>query len=138
MDFCNCNSIMVVDDEPFNLLALEFHIDQLGFHYIGASSGFEALEIIKSKKNKKCYDNDCSGIKLIFMDYQMPIMDGIQTTLKIIDFLKIEKMKNIPIIACTAFNGKDEIESCFKVGMQHFINKPVEFCEIKEIINKYF
>ena len=57
-----------MDDDAFNLLALEMSLKKLSLTCEKAFNGKEAVEIVKKKKN----------FKMIFMDYQMPIMDGIE------------------------------------------------------------
>ena len=59
-------------------------------------SGMEAIEKLK-KQNYSC-ECKCRGIKLILMDYQMPIMDGLQTSTEIINLIKKNEINNIPII----------------------------------------
>ncbi|MCB9051974.1 MAG: response regulator [Lewinellaceae bacterium] len=73
-----------------------------------AQNGQEACE----KAAKKNYD-------IILMDLQMPILDGIEAT------IKIRKKSNIPIIALTANESKQEQERCFMVGINDYIVKPI-------------
>ena len=56
----------------------------------------------------------------------MPEMNGIEATLEIMKICNKYK-KYINIIACSAFESKEEIENCYKVGMKDYVKKPVNF-----------
>ena len=65
---CNCPSILIVDDDTFNLLSLEMLLNKLNYPCWKAFNGEEALYIFKDKMiENKC--QLCDGIQLIFMDY---------------------------------------------------------------------
>ncbi len=74
---------------------------------------------------------------LIFMDVQMPEMDGLDATRKI-RALEKESGKHVPIIALTAGAFKEEHEKCLSAGMDDFLAKPVAPEKIKAILDKYF
>jgi signal transduction histidine kinase/CheY-like chemotaxis protein len=103
--------ILVVDDNLINQkLALKL-ISKLGLKVDQALNGLEAVEKAKSFQ----YD-------LIFMDMQMPIMDGISATKEILDF----NLNNKPyIVAMTANAFQEDMEICQKVGMKDFLSKPI-------------
>ena len=92
-----------------------------------AADGQEAIDMFKQNPNK--YD-------LIFMDIQMPEVDGLEATRKI-RALKIPKAKNIPIIAMTANVFNEDIEKCLKAGMNEHIGKPIDFDQLFEMLRKY-
>jgi len=72
---------------------------------------------------------------LIFMDCQMPLMNGYNTT-KAIRSLDESKSK-VPIIAMTADAMVDDKEKCLQVGMNDYMSKPIDINIIKEMLNKY-
>ncbi len=74
---------------------------------------------------------------LIFMDVQMPEMDGLEATKKI-RALEKERDTRIPIIALTARSFKDELERCLAAGMDGFLTKPVVPEKVKAVLMKYF
>jgi len=88
-----------------------------------AVNGAEAVSMFSAEPDK--YD-------LIFMDVQMPEMDGLQATRRI-RALNSEKAKTIPIIAMTANVFKEDIDMCVNAGMNSHVGKPLN---IEEVINQ--
>ena len=97
-----------------------------------AENGKVAYELISDKSNIDRYD-------LIFMDIQMPVMNGLEAT-RLIRKLDFEYAKNIPIIAMTADAFSENIAECKKAGMNGHIAKPIDLnivlSEIKKIKEK--
>ena len=73
---------------------------------------------------------------IIFMDIQMPVMDGFDAT-RAIRALQNEKAKTIPIIAMTANVFRDDIDACINVGMNDHIGKPLDFITVLRILRRY-
>ncbi|MCL1946124.1 MAG: response regulator [Chitinivibrionia bacterium] len=90
-------------------------------------NGLEAIDAFA--ENPDNYD-------LIFMDVQMPVMDGYEATRRI-RLLNIDKAKTIPIIAMTANVFKEDIERCKEVGMNDHVGKPLDFDDVAEKLRKY-
>jgi CheY-like chemotaxis protein len=67
---------------------------------------------------------------IIFMDLQMPIMNGIEAT----KVIRTELKKTVPVIALTAAEIEDEKEHCLEVGMNDYLPKPFGIAELKEKI----
>ena len=134
---CFNRVVLIVDDEPFNLLALEFMLNELKFKAIKAQNGLEALNYFKNCHCKHCNFSKCSGICLIFMDYQMPLMNGVESTEKIKKFLKEKGKNDVDIIGCSAFNGETEVKKCLKSGMSDFIVKPLNISFLNNILKKF-
>jgi CheY-like chemotaxis protein len=89
-----------------------------------AENGLEAVRLLA--KNPKKYD-------LVFMDVQMPEMDGLEAT------RAIRKSGNtIPIIAMTANVFKEDIDKCLAAGMNDHIGKPLDMGNVLEKIRKYW
>jgi CheY-like chemotaxis protein len=92
-----------------------------------AENGIEAVYMFSEAPDK--YD-------LIFMDVQMPEMDGYEATRRI-RALDIPKAKTIPIIALTANVFREDIEKCKTAGMNDHVGKPLDFDEVLKILNSY-
>lgn len=110
----NSPNILVVDDNPTNLLMAQAMIERLGANAIGATNGKEAI-----------YEFTNNKIDLILMDCQMPVMDGFEATME----LRKQKV-NIPIIAMTANTAYEDQEKCFEAGMNGFIPKPISISQL--------
>jgi PAS domain S-box-containing protein len=116
--------IMVVDDDPINMLLISEVLRRMGFEVIQMHNGKEVLESLAH------YDP-----VLIFMDVNMPEMDGYTTTRLIRKFP--EPLCNIPIIALTADAMKGDREKCLDAGMNNYISKPFKLEEIEEVLKSY-
>ncbi|MDR3332321.1 MAG: response regulator [Synergistaceae bacterium] len=73
---------------------------------------------------------------MIFMDVQMPEMDGLEATRRI-RALDTPKAKTIPIIAMTANVFREDIEKCIEAGMNGHIGKPLDFDEVLDKLREY-
>ncbi|GHU74795.1 hypothetical protein FACS1894188_04190 [Clostridia bacterium] len=93
-----------------------------------AENGVAALKLFE--ENPERYD-------IIFMDVQMPEMDGYETT-QAIRQLNAPRAKKIPIIAMTANVFREDIERCIQSGMDGHLGKPLDFADIIEKLHYYF
>ncbi|MDR3255804.1 MAG: response regulator [Synergistaceae bacterium] len=92
-----------------------------------AENGAEALKLFEEAPDK--YD-------MIFMDVQMPEMDGFEATRRI-RALGVPKAKKIPIIAMTANVFREDVEKCVACGMNDHLGKPLDFDEVLAKLRKY-
>lgn len=114
--------ILVAEDNLVNQKLIEKVFEKLGYKIDIKSNGLEAFECVKNKN----YD-------LVFMDIQMPIMDGIESSKLIQETLKDKAPK---IIALTANVLEEDQKKYFDVGMFKCISKPFRFKEIRDLIIK--
>lgn len=117
--------ILIVEDNEINKKIISSFLKQLGYRYITALNGQEAIEILEN-----------NFIKLILMDIQMPILDGYDTT-KIIRKKEINTSKHIPIVAMTAYAMSGDREKFIECGMDEYISKPFNISELNKILKKY-
>lgn len=117
------SNILLVEDNKTNQAVIIGVLEDLNIDIDIANNGQEAIELYQINPNK---------YKLIFMDIQMPIIDGISAT-KIIR----EIDKNIPIVALTANVMKDDIENIKLAGMNEYLSKPIEVERLYETLLKY-
>ncbi|SRR5579871_333567 len=117
-------SIMVVEDDPINMLLISEVLRRMGFDVIQMNNGKEALEALPHFEPV-----------LIFMDVNMPEIDGYATT-KLMRELP-EPHCNIPIIALTADAMKGDKEKCLEAGMNSYISKPFKLEEIEAVLKSY-
>jgi len=105
----NETSILLVDDNYVNQQLGEIMLSKMGAQVTVVSNGRQALKELE----KQAFD-------LILMDVQMPVMDGYQTTRKIREHLKLMT----PIIGLSASSLKEDIEYCYKCGMNDYLGRP--------------
>jgi CheY-like chemotaxis protein len=117
-------SIMVVDDDPINMLLISEVLRRMGFEVIQMHNGKEALESLPLYEPV-----------LIFMDVNMPEIDGYTTT-RLMRQLP-EPQGQIPIIALTADAMKGDREKCLDAGMNNYISKPFKREEIEAVLKNY-
>ncbi len=119
-------NILVAEDNAINQRVARFVIEKLGHKVDIAEDGKKAVEMYKTGN----YD-------IIFMDIQMPIMDGLEAT-KIIRVIEEENMseKSIPIVAMTANTMKGDKENFLNSGMNDYIGKPFKASELSQLIYK--
>ena len=115
--------ILIAEDNEVNQLLMISILKQSGYYVDAASTGIEVLEKLKLKK----YD-------LIFMDVQMPEMNGIETTKEII---KVYGENHPVIISMTGFTSNEDKKQCLDAGMNDYLSKPVLTEDLQRMIKKW-
>jgi len=118
--------ILVTEDNIINQKLITRILQEYGIEVDIANNGLEAFE----KRKSGDYD-------IIFMDIQMPVMDGIEATHEILDYEEDEEVPHIPIVALTANALKGDRERFINEGMDEYITKPIETAELLYILNKF-
>ncbi len=118
--------ILVAEDVKTNQKIILEMIHMLGHAIDIANNGSEAVDKYQSNK----YD-------LIFMDCQMPVLDGYQATRKIREIEKRLSAPTVPIIALTAGFDKQDKARCKSAGMNHYVTKPFSISDIDRTIKLY-
>ncbi len=116
--------IMVVEDEPLNMMLITEVLRKMGFTVIKAGNGKEAIHLLSDARPA-----------LIFMDVNMPEMDGFTAT-SLIRQLE-SPIATVPIIALTADAMKEDRERCIEAGMSDYVSKPFRLEEIDTVLKKY-
>jgi len=124
-NYFNAN-VLVAEDNIINQKLIRHILTESGLKVDLANNGLEAFE----KRRTGDYD-------IIFMDIQMPVLDGIEATHEILDFEEDEEVPHIPIVALTANALKGDKERFLKEGMDEYISKPLETSELLYVLNKY-
>lgn len=118
-------NILVADDYPMNLELMKDILDIMKCNVDTAEDGQEALDM----HSKKTYD-------IIFMDCQMPVMDGYSASKKIRENEEDGEPKTT-IIAVTANALSGDREKCIESGMDDYISKPTKATTIEEKLEQY-
>lgn len=107
-------TILLVDDEPNNLRALQFDLEDTGYQTVLAKDGQEAWECLEKSQTK---------ISAILLDRMMPRMDGMQFMKK----LKAEPtFSTIPVIMQTAAAEKEQVAQGIQAGVYYYMIKPYD------------
>ncbi len=115
--------VLLVEDNPVNQKLALALLNRLGAEVTLAENGQEALECLEQ-----------SSFDLIFMDIQMPVMDGLTATSRI----KAEPAwQHIPIVAMTAHAMQGDRERFLAAGMDDYLTKPVRKADVRQILAQY-
>jgi len=119
-------SILIAEDNLINQKVASRILERLGLSADIAQDGQHAIDMVQEKK----YD-------LIFMDMEMPVLDGLEATRKI-KLIEKSLPKAPKIIAMTANALPGDRERCLEAGMDDFVSKPITVESIKTILKKWF
>lgn len=119
--------VLVADDNSTNIEVVSRMLKLEDVYDVTiAKDGQEAYELVKvNMENNKHFD-------VIFMDIQMPNLDGLQST------RLIRKMGySAPIVALTAFSEESNVKECMESGMDEFLSKPIRRPALKQVLKKF-
>jgi CheY-like chemotaxis protein len=119
--------LLIAEDVEINREILIALLEDSGLEIDCAKNGKEALDMIAADPEK--YD-------IVFMDIQMPAMDGLEAT-RHIRALQMRQRGWLPIVAMTANVFKDDIEACLSAGMDDHLGKPLDMKKVVEKLKKY-
>ena len=118
-------SALVADDNMINRKLIKIILEKLGLKVTLSSDGKEAIEQFKN-------DN----FDIVFIDIEMPVMDGIEAAHKILEYEKANMLSHVPMIALTT-NDADDREYFLSEGMDDYATKPLDTEIIKQIIMRH-
>ena len=116
-------TVMVVEDTIDTRLVLTLSLQHRGYFVITAANGEEAVETAKRAQPD-----------LILMDLNMPRCDGLAATRLI---RKSAKLRDVPILAVTAYNTRGMKEAALEAGCNAFITKPIDFKQLEEMVGHF-
>ncbi|CAM4136685.1 response regulator [Pseudoalteromonas byunsanensis] len=114
--------VLLVEDNVTNQEVATEMLESLDLHVTIANHGKEALELLERGEQ----------FELVFMDMQMPVMDGLTATKKI---RALPQFSDLPIIAMTANAMREDVERCLSAGMNAHISKPINFNKMVSTID---
>lgn len=118
--------VLVVEDNIVNQKVAEGMLQKFGVHIDLAANGQEAIKILEQQS----YD-------IVFMDCQMPIMDGYDATRQIRDQQSPVLDHSVPVVAMTANAMQGDREQCIEAGMDDYIAKPVDPSRIQLALSRW-
>src|SRR5690606_18003434 len=117
---------LIVEDNLINIRVAQIVLNGLSPHIEVAMNGLEAVEMFQNRK-----------FDIILMDIRMPVMDGIEATLRIRKLENLMKIKDpVKIIALTANTFQEDIENCMENGMDAFLEKPFTSKDLVTILQR--
>lgn len=118
--------VLCVDDNLANLKLLDAFLSDMGVNTLLATSGEQALHLLTEHP-----------VDLIFMDVQMPGMDGPQTTSELRLLEEIAGFEPVPIVALTAHALESERRQLLQCGMNDYLTKPITMEQLRHSLNKW-
>ena len=119
-------SALVAEDNVINQKLIKRTLEDLGLTVTLANNGLEAFQKRKSGK-----------FDIVFMDIQMPVLDGVEATQEILDYEEDFDVPHVPIIALTANALKGDRERFLSHGLDEYTTKPLVRSEIVSILNQF-
>jgi len=119
--------VLVADDNSTNIEVVSKMLKLEDVYDVTiAKDGQEAYDLVKADMERNL------GFDVIFMDIQMPNLDGLQST------RLIRKMGySAPIVALTAFSEESNVKECMESGMDEFLSKPIRRPALKQVLQKF-
>lgn len=121
------SKLLIVEDNDINIKVFTKRLSNLGFENVFiAKNGEVALDMLRNEK-----------IDLIFMDIQMPVMDGLEATKAIREGKAGESAKGLPIVGLSANSFEEDMKAGKDAGMNDYIGKPLSVESLIEVLNRY-
>jgi len=123
-------TVLIVDDMPTNQLVLR--------HLVKKFCDLDTQTANNGKRAVELFENAPDDYAMIFMDIQMPIMDGIEATTKIRESeARSNTATTVPIVALTAYGQQFPKEECLEAGVDLFLEKPVSNSKIENALKQF-
>ena len=119
-------NVLVAEDNIINQKLIKRTLEDLGLNITIANNGLEAFQ----KRKDGNFD-------MIFMDIQMPFLDGVEATQEILDYEKDYNQQHVPIVALTANALKGDRERFLEAGLDEYTTKPLVRSEIISLLNHF-
>ncbi len=118
-------AVLLVEDDPVNRIMAGRLLEKMGCAVSTATNGQEALEMLPE-----------TNVDCIFMDIQMPVMDGVEATRRIRTDATGAFDPNIPIVAITAYAMEGDRQKFLDAGMSAYLSKPVNIYALKNVLQQ--
>jgi two-component system, sensor histidine kinase and response regulator len=118
-------NILVAEDNAVNQLLMKRLLQKRGHEVTIVADGRQAIEAVAANE-----------FDVVFMDVQMPELDGLQATREI----RVRETgvgRRIPIVALTAHAMKSDMDRCLEAGMDQYLTKPIDAAELDKVLSLY-
>lgn len=116
-------TVLIVEDNELNMKLFRDLLEAHGYQTSGTSNGFEALDLVRKLRPD-----------LILMDIQLPQVSGLEVTRWIKDD---PELRNIPVVAVTAFAMKGDEERIREGGCEAYLSKPISVGKFIETVRRF-
>ncbi|MBF0271289.1 MAG: ABC transporter substrate-binding protein [Magnetococcales bacterium] len=120
--------VLLVEDNPVNQEVAMATLELFGCQVTVAFNGQQALTLVR---------DTVPGFDVIFMDCEMPILDGFETTRRLRIWEKMAGRSSIPIVALTAHVLQESRQKCNAVGMNDYLHKPFSQAELGAVLHRW-
>ncbi|HYH12223.1 MAG TPA: response regulator, partial [Thermomicrobiales bacterium] len=120
------NVVLLAEDNPVNQKVARLQLERLGYRVEVAENGLRAVEALAESDRHA----------LVFMDVQMPEMDGFTAT-RLIRKAEMRSGRHIPIVAMTANAMEGDRDACLAAGMDDYLSKPVSRDKLREVLERW-
>lgn len=137
-DCLSCFKFLSVEDNQVNQFALTSLVQSnFGFELETANHGQECLD--KMREERECSNPRCNRkgeprFPIVFMDYNMPVMGGMEATEEI---RKEKKWAKVQVVGITAYSSESYKIQGLEIGMQAVLTKPLKYQDLKECIEEF-
>lgn len=118
--------VLIAEDNKTNQVVAQGMLTQMGLEVEIANDGYEALHIMRTER-----------FDIIFMDCQMPVMDGYRTTQELRQAEGLQTDNKVPVIALTANAMQDDKRRCLEAGMDEFLTKPIDPARLSAVLERF-
>jgi two-component system cell cycle response regulator DivK len=116
-------TILIVEDNELNMKLFNDLLESNGYATLCTKSGFEAISLARSHQPD-----------LILMDIQLPEISGLEVTRML---KQDENLRDIPVVAITAFAMKGDEEKILQGGCEAYLSKPISVAKFLETVNSF-
>lgn len=125
-------AVLIVDDNPINLKLLSTFMSKIRVPYVTAENGLLAVQAYKRLRSSP---PPGGNVSCVFMDINMPVMDGMTSTRQIRKYERENALTPTTIIALTGLASADAQQDAFTSGINLFLTKPVRLKEIRTLLD---
>jgi len=133
---CICPQFLIADDDAFNILTLESILSSLSYTCETAYHGRQVIDKLMDRIKNPC-GIDCYPFRIIFLDCNMPVMDGYACLANLKEIFNKHPEFKCPVIACTAAAQDSEKQKAFESGFTDFCTKPISKSRISDLVKLY-
>ena len=120
--------VLIAEDEIDNREVLEIYLRDMGYEVDAAINGEDVVDMFMESEE--------GFYKAIFMDLEMPVLNGHQATIMIRGLNRSDS--NLPIVAMTANAFEDDRKKAAHSGMNHYLTKPLKMEQLTSLLNDIF